>query len=182
MTHGPNPNPTPITLVTVRPGPVLHVWRNGAEFVAIPLGLHEALDLIGKLTGALQVGGESEAEFQARRKANADSWYAANPLPNESLPFDDVKAEHDASRPPLTLAQADAVQRAQIPDGKFFSGQPPFTIRVGEAYDGSTGSVTRTRAIWCSQANDWITESQWHASQQRGVAPEFPVKQGEAGE
>lgn len=36
-------------LVTVRPGPVLHVWRDGAEAAAVPLSGSAALALIEAL-------------------------------------------------------------------------------------------------------------------------------------
>jgi len=39
----------PINLVTVRPGPVLHVWRDGAELAAVPLSRSGTLELIGAL-------------------------------------------------------------------------------------------------------------------------------------
>ena len=42
-------------IITVRPGPVLHVWRNGGEFCAVPLDHNAALTLIGSLTAAMQV-------------------------------------------------------------------------------------------------------------------------------
>lgn len=32
-------------LITVRPGPVLHVWRNGQEVAAVPLSLSAAVQL-----------------------------------------------------------------------------------------------------------------------------------------
>jgi len=38
-----------INLVTVRPGPVLHVWRDGAELAAVPLSRSATLELIGAL-------------------------------------------------------------------------------------------------------------------------------------
>lgn len=40
---------TPCTLATVRPGPVLHVWRDGQEVVALPLDLHGTLALMEAL-------------------------------------------------------------------------------------------------------------------------------------
>ncbi|PRX37226.1 hypothetical protein SAMN05216257_101245 [Meinhardsimonia xiamenensis] len=36
---------TPVMLVAVRPGPVLHVWQDGRELAAIPLDTHAALAL-----------------------------------------------------------------------------------------------------------------------------------------
>lgn len=38
---------TPI--ITIRPGPVLHVWANGAEFIAVPLTWQSALSLAADL-------------------------------------------------------------------------------------------------------------------------------------
>jgi hypothetical protein len=37
---------TPRMLATVRPGPVLHVWRDGQEVARLPLDLHSALALV----------------------------------------------------------------------------------------------------------------------------------------
>ena len=39
----------PVLLVTVRPGPVLHVWRDGQEVAAVPLDMHAALALVERL-------------------------------------------------------------------------------------------------------------------------------------
>lgn len=46
-------------LISVRPGPVLHVWRSGSEFCAVPLTHHAALSLIGHLTAAMQIADTS---------------------------------------------------------------------------------------------------------------------------
>jgi hypothetical protein len=40
---------TPRTLVTVRPGPVLHVWRDGQEVARVPLDTHGTLALAESL-------------------------------------------------------------------------------------------------------------------------------------
>jgi len=48
-------------LVTVRPGPVLHVWRDGREVARVPLGLHGGLALLRALAGAL---GQSVGSFR----------------------------------------------------------------------------------------------------------------------
>ena len=40
---------TPRTLATVRPGPVLHIWRDGREVARLPLDLHAALALVEAL-------------------------------------------------------------------------------------------------------------------------------------
>ena len=58
MTHGTITQADWRNLVTVRPGPTIHVWRNGAEFCAVPLTARKALDLIGALTAALQMSEE----------------------------------------------------------------------------------------------------------------------------
>ena len=41
-------------LVTIRFGPVLHVWRDGDEVVAVPLDRHAAMTLLRDLAGALR--------------------------------------------------------------------------------------------------------------------------------
>jgi len=42
----------PLVLVTVRPGPVLHIWRDGQELARLPLDLHGALSLAADLLAA----------------------------------------------------------------------------------------------------------------------------------
>lgn len=50
-------------LVTVRPGPVLHVWRDGAEVAAVPLDHFAALTLAADLLHAVtQAGGMSNSD------------------------------------------------------------------------------------------------------------------------
>ena len=39
-------------LLTVRPGPVLHIWRDGQEVARVPLDLHGALTLAADLLAA----------------------------------------------------------------------------------------------------------------------------------
>ena len=68
-------------IVTIRPGPVLHVWKSGAEYVAVPLTHRAALNLIGSLTAAMQV---------------SDAMQTATP--NEGLAFNDHLARRDAER------------------------------------------------------------------------------------
>ena len=51
-------------LVTIRPGPCLHVWRSGAEFCVVPLTHRAALNLIGSLTAAMQVSDAMPATNQ----------------------------------------------------------------------------------------------------------------------
>ena len=76
MTHG-NPQPKDWqNLVTIRPGPVLHVWRSGSEFCQVPLTIHAALTLIGQLTAAMQVAHHG----------------------NDNLPFETHKAIREAER------------------------------------------------------------------------------------
>jgi len=38
-------------LITIRPGPVLHVWRDGVEVARVPLTIPQALGLIRDLLG-----------------------------------------------------------------------------------------------------------------------------------
>jgi hypothetical protein len=40
-------------LITVRPGPVLHVWRDGAEVAAVPLSPSAALSIASDLLAAI---------------------------------------------------------------------------------------------------------------------------------
>jgi hypothetical protein len=40
-------------LITIRPGPVLHVWRGGKETEAVPLSQDQIVYLICALAGAL---------------------------------------------------------------------------------------------------------------------------------
>jgi hypothetical protein len=44
-----------MTLITVRPGPVLHVWRDGAEVAAVPLSPSAALSVASDLLAAIAV-------------------------------------------------------------------------------------------------------------------------------
>lgn len=66
-------------LVTVQPGPVLHVWRGGADYCAVPLTPTATLALIGHLSAALQMAGGL----------------------NENLPFAAHKARRDAETAPF---------------------------------------------------------------------------------
>lgn len=43
-----------MVLITIRPGPVLHVWRDGAEVVAVPLSFNAALSLLKDLAEAIK--------------------------------------------------------------------------------------------------------------------------------
>ena len=40
-------------IATIRPGPVLHIWRDGVEVFRLPLTRSAALALIGTLASAL---------------------------------------------------------------------------------------------------------------------------------
>ncbi|MBL9050149.1 MAG: hypothetical protein JNK19_08570 [Tabrizicola sp.] len=40
-------------LATIRPGPVLHIWRDGAEVAAVPLSPNAALSLVRSILAAL---------------------------------------------------------------------------------------------------------------------------------
>ena len=55
MTHGHIPQTPFVALATIRPGPVLHVWRNGAEFCEVPLTAQAALTLCRDILAAVQV-------------------------------------------------------------------------------------------------------------------------------
>jgi len=46
-----------VVLITVRPGPVLHVWRDGVEVVAVPLTFTAALSLLKDLAEAINPKG-----------------------------------------------------------------------------------------------------------------------------
>jgi hypothetical protein len=41
-------------LITIRPGPVLHVWRDGQEVIAVPLTMDAALCLLKDLAEAIR--------------------------------------------------------------------------------------------------------------------------------
>jgi hypothetical protein len=41
-------------LITIRPGPVLHVWRDGQEVIAVPLTFNAAFCLLRDLAEALR--------------------------------------------------------------------------------------------------------------------------------
>lgn len=60
MSHGELQREDWQNLVTVRPGPVLHVWRSGSEFCAVPLTKMATLNLIGQLVAAVQVAEQPE--------------------------------------------------------------------------------------------------------------------------
>ncbi|MDB6151503.1 MAG: hypothetical protein JWQ44_2951 [Chthoniobacter sp.] len=82
MTHGTLERTDWQNLVTVRPGPVLHVWRNGTEFCNVPLSFTGALSLIGQLTTAMQMAGINNA------------------LPREGLPASEHINLRNAERAP----------------------------------------------------------------------------------
>ena len=44
-----------MNLITIRPGPVLHVWRDGAEIAAVPLSPSAALTIASDLLAAIAV-------------------------------------------------------------------------------------------------------------------------------
>lgn len=59
-------------LLTVRPGPVLHIWREGQEVARVPLELHGALTLAADLLAATvraQAGGGTR-KLQARQSGD----------------------------------------------------------------------------------------------------------------
>jgi len=41
-------------LVTIRPGPVLHVWRNGVEVARVPMTIPQSLTLLAGLAQAVR--------------------------------------------------------------------------------------------------------------------------------
>jgi hypothetical protein len=41
-------------IITIRPGPVLHVWRDGQEVVQVALSFRAALTLLADLATALR--------------------------------------------------------------------------------------------------------------------------------
>jgi hypothetical protein len=45
-------NDLPRALITIRPGPVLHLWRDGIELAAVPLDVPTALRLAAWLLSA----------------------------------------------------------------------------------------------------------------------------------
>ena len=65
-------------MITVRPGPVVYVWRDGAELIAVPMTPLAALELASRLLTAVQMAG----------------------LPNENLPFAEHLARRDVEREP----------------------------------------------------------------------------------
>ena len=62
MSHGEKKQSDWKNLVTVRPGPMLHVWRSGSEFCIVPLTFTAALSLIGQLTAAMQMASIGDTE------------------------------------------------------------------------------------------------------------------------
>lgn len=61
---------TPPVLVTVRPGPVLHVWRDGKEVARAPLDLQGALSPAADLlaaTARAEAGGGASISGPTRR-------------------------------------------------------------------------------------------------------------------
>lgn len=50
----------PVTLATVRPGPVLHLWQDGREVAAMPLTPSAALRLASDLLRAVALTHENE--------------------------------------------------------------------------------------------------------------------------
>ncbi len=55
MSHGTVTRADWQNIITIRPGPVLHVWRNGAEFAVVPLSTMAALNIITDLASALRM-------------------------------------------------------------------------------------------------------------------------------
>jgi len=64
----------PLVLVTGRPGPVLHIWRDRQELARLPLDLHGALSLAADLlaaTARAEAGGASESLQACRARTGA---------------------------------------------------------------------------------------------------------------
>ena len=60
-------------LVTIRPGPVMHIWRDGAEVVAVPLSRGAALCLLRDVVNAIwheRAESVPQAETVAQAKGN----------------------------------------------------------------------------------------------------------------
>ena len=49
-----------MNLITIRPGPVLHVWRDGAEVAAVPLSPSAALTIASDLLVAIAAESASQ--------------------------------------------------------------------------------------------------------------------------
>ena len=47
------PSPSQL-LITIRPGPVLHVWRDGVEVAAVPMTRSAALTLLRDLANTIR--------------------------------------------------------------------------------------------------------------------------------
>jgi hypothetical protein len=60
MSHGEVTKEDWKNIITVRPGPTIHVWRSGSEFCAVPLTHRAALNIIGSLTAAMQMTEETK--------------------------------------------------------------------------------------------------------------------------
>ena len=43
-----------VTFCKIRPGPVMHVWRDGVEVAQVPLTAHAALALVADLVKAIR--------------------------------------------------------------------------------------------------------------------------------
>lgn len=73
-------------LLTVRPGPVLHIWREGQEVARVPLELHGALTLAADLLAATvraQAGGAPVNFRHAKAGTGACPFVATKPAPIE---------------------------------------------------------------------------------------------------
>jgi hypothetical protein len=62
-------------LVTVRPGPVLHLWLDGREVARVPLTPHAALELAAALLREVRArAGTEEMTNDLQARAVADQW------------------------------------------------------------------------------------------------------------
>jgi hypothetical protein len=48
-----------MTLITIRPGPTIHVWQDGKEVIAVPLDKYAALYVASRLLAEAARGGVS---------------------------------------------------------------------------------------------------------------------------
>lgn len=79
MSHGEVTKEDWQNIVTIRPGPVLHVWRNGSEFCAVPLTHRAALNIIGSLTAAMQVSDAPKVKPLEWKQYEGDIFCAKTP-------------------------------------------------------------------------------------------------------
>lgn len=79
MSHGEVTKEDWKNIITIRPGPVLHVWRSGSEFCAVPLTHRAALNIIGSLTAAMQVSDAPKVKPLEWKQYEGDIFCAKTP-------------------------------------------------------------------------------------------------------